>query len=786
MLVSKRFRFITAAIVCFALTTAVVAFFSAERMFQRDIETRLSQINAENTNLARALEEFVVSRFREADSILMFMKVEHEAHSSLRPETLVLLRTFSTDKLINQIALTDPSGNLQFSAKPLNADINISHREHFRAQLDSANAGLHVALPVIAQSTGSNTIFLSRRLDSSNGGFAGVVSIGLDPEYFSRFFSQMAMGSGNSILVMRQDGAVLASTTRQNILLDTTVHQHEIFELIQRGERFGVFESPGFFSSVTNLGAYRALDAFPLVVAVSAIKNDALGDVYAKRADYYLSALAVAVLAILLSYALWRQFRSVYLTEASLRATERDYTNLMENMVDGFFRTDDKGLIVLANSALVRMLGYLSAEEIIGYPAHSLWDNRQDWASYSHKLLQNGHVADFSGVLRKKTGDGLPVSVSSHSYFDEYGAMGTEGIIRDISERREAEESLRYQSFHDGLTDLYNRFYFNNYLKSLANGDVKTLGMIVVDVDGLKVINDTLGHEAGDVMLKTTAAMLRQTFPDQVVARIGGDEFAVVLPDVSEQEVAGAIASLKKAVKAKNPRCKSSRLPLQLSAGFALAKGPDYDMRELLKQADRFMYREKLRQAVGRQGTLLNTLKDMLAARDYITEGHASRMQTLVLALAAKANVKITSLLDIELFAQFHDIGKVGIPDAILNKKGPLDREEWLTMQLHAEIGHRIAKGSDELAPIADWILKHHERWDGKGYPLGLSGEDIPVECRILAIVDAYDAMTNDRPYRKAMTPEEAMAELRKCAGSQFDPRLLELFFEVLEDTRAA
>ncbi len=786
MLINKWFRFITAAIACFALTTAVVAFFAAERMFQRDIETRLAQVNAENTNLARALEEFVDSRFREADNVLMFMKVEHDAHSSLRPETLALLRTFSADRLINQIALADPAGNLQFSARPLKANINISHREHFRAQLSSASAGLHVALPVIAQSTDSDTIFLSRKLDGNTGGFAGVVSIGLNPEYFSRFFSQMAMGSGNSILIMRQDGAVLASTTRQNILLDTTVHQHEIFDRIRRGERFGVFESPGFFSTVTNLGAYRVLDSFPLVVAVAAIKSDALGDVYARRVNYYLSALAVTILAVILSYALWRQFRSVYLAEASLRATERDYTNLMENMVDGFFRTDDKGAVVLVNSALVRMLGYLSAGEIVGSPAHSLWDNRRDWASYSHKLLQNGHVADFSGVLRKKTGDGLPVSVSSHPYFDEYGIMGTEGIIRDISERREAEENLRYQSFHDGLTDLYNRFYFNNCLKSLANDDVQALGLVVVDVDGLKVVNDTLGHEAGDAMLKTTADVLRHVFPNQVVARIGGDEFAAVLPDVSEQELTEAIARLKKAVKAKNPRRKSARLPLQVSAGYALAKGPNYDMHELLKQADRFMYREKLRQAVGRQGTLLNTLKDMLAARDYITEGHASRMQTLVLALAEKADIKITSLLDIGLFAQFHDIGKVGIPDAILNKKGPLDREEWLTMQLHAEIGHRIAKGSDELAPIADWILKHHERWDGKGYPLGLSGEDIPVECRILAIVDAYDAMTNDRPYRKAMTPEEAMAELRKCAGSQFDPRLLELFFAVLEDTRAA
>ncbi len=784
-MINKRFRVITIAIVGFALTIIVLAHYAAERMYARDVETRLAQINAENANLTRALEEFVASRFREADSILQFMKVEHDARNSLRPETIDLLRTFP-GRLVSQIALSDAEGNLRFSAAPMSGTINIKNREHFRAQLAADRAGLYVALPVAARTTGTNAVFLSRRLDGRDGSFAGVAAIGLDPEYLARFFRQMAMGSGSSIFVMRNDGAVLASTTQQNILLDTNVHQHEIFARIQRGERFGVFESPGFFSSATNLGAYRALDQYPLVVAVSALKDAALADVSAKRAAYDLAADVAITITVILSLALWWQFRCVYVTEASLLATERDYRSLMENMVDGFYRTDDQGKLTLANSALGRMLGYASAGEIIGREASTLWDDPKAWDSYVKKFLRDGRVADFSARLRRKCGEVLPVSVSGHPYCDENGVSGREGIVRDISERQKAEETLKYLSYHDGLTDLYNRYYFINCLHDLANEEIKTLGLIMVDVDGLKVVNETLGQEAGDDMLKTTAGILRNTFPDQLVARTGGDEFAVALPDCGEQDINRAMARLKKALRTKNGKRKTSPLSLQLSVGYALAHGPDYNIQELLAQADRHMYREKLRQAAKRQGTLLNTLKDMLAARDFITEGHASRMQTLALALAERAGVRIASLLDIELFAQFHDIGKVGIPDAILNKNGQLTAEEWRTMQLHTEIGHRIAKGSDELAPIADWILKHHERWDGKGYPLGLAGEDIPVECRILAITDAYDAMTNDRPYRKALSPETAVAELKKCSGSQFDPRLVELFLVVLQDKCAA
>jgi HD-GYP domain-containing protein (c-di-GMP phosphodiesterase class II) len=169
----------------------------------------------------------------------------------------------------------------------------------------------------------------------------------------------------------------------------------------------------------------------------------------------------------------------------------------------------------------------------------------------------------------------------------------------------------------------------------------------------------------------------------------------------------------------------------------------------------------------------------MLEMRDFVTEGHAERVEELVTNLSRTLGLTEKKIGDIRLLAKFHDIGKVGIPDQILFKPAMLTLEERKEMNRHCEIGYRIARSATDLLPIADWILKHHERWDGTGYPLGLSGEVIPLECRILAIVDSYDAMTNDRPYRKAMSSEMAIAELACYAGTQFDPRLVKNFIQL-------
>lgn len=365
-------------------------------------------------------------------------------------------------------------------------------------------------------------------------------------------------------------------------------------------------------------------------------------------------------------------------------------------------------------------------------------------------------------------------------FFDkDNNPLVIEGVARDITVRKQAEEQLKHLTLHDPLTGLYNRAYFEQEMRRAEAGRKYPVCIVVCDVDGLKLVNDTLGHEKGDSLLIAAAGVIKSSFRESdMVARIGGDEFAVLFSEGGEDTVTKVCGRIKEAIKEYNSS--NPELPLSISTGFAVRTSPDASMNEVFKEADNNMYREKLYCSQSGRSAIVQTLKKALEARDFITEGHAERLQDLVTGLARAISLPESKITDLRLLAQFHDIGKVGIPDRILFKRGPLTSEEACEMQRHSEIGYRIAMSAPDLAPIAEFILKHHEWWDGTGYPLKLKEESIPLECRILAIADAYDAMTSDRPYRKAMPHGEAIAEIDKCKGVQFDPELVPVFIKLL------
>lgn len=347
--------------------------------------------------------------------------------------------------------------------------------------------------------------------------------------------------------------------------------------------------------------------------------------------------------------------------------------------------------------------------------------------------------------------------------------------------RKKVEEDLRYLSLHDPLTKLYNRAFFEEEMRLLEKSRNISVGLIICDVDGLKNYNDTFGHKAGDDLLISASTVIKNCFREtDIVARVGGDEFAVLIANTTEEKVAEACERIRNAIISFNQKESTNKLSISIGYGFSSNKFSN--MNDLFKEADNNMYKEKLHRTQSSQNNFIQALRKTQEIRDFYTAEHSYRLEKLVELLAKECNLSEHKIPDLHLLAQFHDIGKVGIPDRLLLKSGVFNSEESEEMKRHCEIGYKVALSIPGLAHIADWILKHHEWWNGKGYPLGLKEEDIPIECRILSITDAYDTMISDRPYRKAMSKEEAISELKKYSGSQFDPYLISKFLKILKE----
>jgi len=485
--------------------------------------------------------------------------------------------------------------------------------------------------------------------------------------------------------------------------------------------------------------------------------------------------------------------------EENLKVAHQHLEQIIEFFPDATFMIDQQSRVAFWNKAMEELMG-LSKSQILGKGNYEyalpFYEERRPML-IDLVLLPESEQA----ILRQKYGgfrqeDNLLVGENfipeayggkgaylwgfATKIFDINGkAIGAIESIRDITEHKQTEEKLKYISLHDQLTGLYNRVFFEEEMQRLGKSRDYPITIISVDLDDLKIINDALGHHQGDEILKVCADVLQKSLRgSDILARIGGDEFTVILFRASEnrgREIAHRIKANIDLYNKQHPE-----LPLSISIGIATANNSSVTIEDTLKKADDLMYREKAQHKTG-SSKIIDAFMVALAERDYITEGHALRLSAYSSAIGNRLGLSSKQLADLALLSGVHDLGKVGLPDSILFKDGPLNDAEWEIMRQHPEKGRRIAMASPSLAGIADLILKHHERWDGEGYPIGLKGADIPIECRVLAIVDAYDVMISDRPYSKAKSQEEAIEELIRCSGTQFDSEIVGVFLLVLD-----
>ncbi|SIS47931.1 HD-GYP domain-containing protein [Salimicrobium flavidum] len=341
------------------------------------------------------------------------------------------------------------------------------------------------------------------------------------------------------------------------------------------------------------------------------------------------------------------------------------------------------------------------------------------------------------------------------------------------------QKHVEYLSIHDQMTNLFNRRHFEQKVKEFDSTTHFPLGFIMADINGLKLINDAFGHDKGDEGIrKVSEEMLYHARPSDLIARLGGDEFAILLPNTTEKELKEIRSRLEKSCIIKD----DNNLHITTSFGSSVKKMAFQSTEEVLQLAENRMYRNKLFQKNSHRTSYINSMMASLFEKVPREEAHSKRVSQLSERLGQALQLDDTRLLNLKTAGMLHDIGKITIDHSILNKEGPLSGEEYEEVQRHSEIGHRILNSSEEFADLSMIVLSHHEHFDGYGYPLGLSGEDIKLEARIIHICDAYDAMVSERPYQDPLSREEAIQELKDNSGTQFDPQLVELFInEVLK-----
>ena len=339
-------------------------------------------------------------------------------------------------------------------------------------------------------------------------------------------------------------------------------------------------------------------------------------------------------------------------------------------------------------------------------------------------------------------------------------------------------DEMKYLMMNESLTCIYNRGYCGIEMSRLDREDQLPISIILGDLNCLKLINDTFGHRKGDQVLVSAASIMKNAAPGHIVGRWGGDEFIIVMPKTNLDQA----AEISKHIKEMCSEYKYGNVPLDISLGAAVKERLDQSYDEVIETADSMLYKNKIAESRLTRNSITDYLKNTLLEKNIETEEHVLRMKEIAYLVAQHMGLSGKDREDLAMVAFMHDIGKISIPDSILNKPEKLAPDEWEIMKKHSTIGYRITMASDEFVHISQSVLSHHERWDGKGYPLGLKGKDIPLLARIISIIDSFDAMTHSRAYKDAVGVEDALKEIERCSGTQFDPGITKIFVQIMRE----
>ena len=455
--------------------------------------------------------------------------------------------------------------------------------------------------------------------------------------------------------------------------------------------------------------------------------------------------------------------------EEALRASEHKYRSYIDHAPDAVFVIDRTGRYLDLNLAACTITGY-TREQFLGMSLSDITpdESKPDLQYFLSQLTLDGAAGN---ELRYRHSDGSIRWWTVDCVRIEEGRFL--GFARDITGRKKADDDLVYLSYHDQMTGVYNRRFFEEELRRLDKPRNLPLSLVMGDINGLKLINDSFGHSAGDeLLIKAASCIHRACRSDDIIARLGGDEFVIILPQTGEHDARKVIQRIRSF----SSKETVADVELSVSFGCGTKTKEDTPIADVLTYAENSMYRNKLYEHTSVKSKTVDIIMKALFAKSEREMLHSDRVSQICRDIAQSLNLDRDAVDRIRLAGLMHDIGKIGIAEKVLNKKEHLDANEWEEMKKHPETGWRILSSTEEFSELAGYVFEHQERWDGTGYPRGLKGKNISIEARIIAIADAYDAMTRDRIYRHAMNREEVIRELTRCSGTQFDPDIVRVF----------
>lgn len=457
---------------------------------------------------------------------------------------------------------------------------------------------------------------------------------------------------------------------------------------------------------------------------------------------------------------------------------------VMETLPGMVFYKDKEGKYVYVNEKFDKFYNRNGFSEVVGktnFDIHPLEELAIKYTKEDNEVIESKKSIKAETILRSEDGREIYTSAVKVPVLDSNNeVVGVVGLILDVTDKKEADEKLKHLTFTDTLTDLYNRTYFEEKAKELLSEEYLPVGVIMGDANGLKLVNDTLGHIQGDELLKLIAQVLRDVCNEgQLIFRTGGDEYVILIPNSTEYECENIIKKIFKQCK----NYKHDLIDVSISLGTSITNSLDKSIYDALQEAEDKVYRQKLLQKNSFNSSMMYSLQTGLQTKSLETEEHTERVLKYSLRIGEELSLPMSVMDELTIVARLHDIGKIAISEELLLKRGNLTNEEFEIVKTHTEKGYRIIKASNQLDNVAKGVLTHHERWDGKGYPLKLKGEGIPLIARIVSVADAYDTMTNNSLYKKALSKKNAIKELEKCAGKQFDPKIVGAFIDHLKRT---